>query len=150
MMSSKPIQTCLSNREFEREFVFTASRSSGPGGQHVNKVSTRIELRFDVLRSQILSSEEKALVLKNLSKHITKDGILQIVSQSSRSQYDNKTNATVRFYRLIEKALTPAKERTPTKPTQGSRIRRLEAKRHHSEKKMLRKINYKNQPDITG
>ena len=77
----------LSGRNFENEFIFNATRSSGPGGQHVNKVSTRIELRFDIGASLLLSEGEKALIRNKLAGRISKEGILLINAQSERSQY---------------------------------------------------------------
>jgi ribosome-associated protein len=132
----------LKGRNLESELIFSASRSSGPGGQNVNKVSTRIELRFDVGSSKILNEEEKNLLFVKLANRLTKEGTLIIVSQVERSQFDNKTRTIERFYQLLEKALTPVKKRTPTKPTFASKKKRLENKIHRSEKKALRKINY--------
>lgn len=126
-------------RGFEAEFVFSASRSSGPGGQHVNKVSTRIELRLDIPGSKLLKEEEKLILMDKLANRISKEGIFILASQSGRSQYNNRTEVTERFYRLVEKALTPAKKRRPTRPTNASKIKRLESKQLRSEKKMLRK-----------
>jgi ribosome-associated protein len=126
-------------RDFSEEFVFSATRSSGPGGQHVNKVSTRIELRFDVRGSKLLCDEEKEIILDKLANRISKDGILILVSQTERSQYDNKLKAIEKFYLLIRKALTPVKKRKKTMPTSGSRLKRLEGKQLLSEKKARRK-----------
>lgn len=129
-------------RDFTPELVFNATRSSGPGGQHVNKVSTRIELRFDVQSSVLLLEEEKKALFCKLAKRISKEGILILVSQSERSQIDNKRKAVEKFHKLIEKALAPVKVRRPTRPTATSRIKRLESKHIQSEKKSRRK------PDI--
>jgi ribosome-associated protein len=126
-------------RDFSEEFVFSATRSSGPGGQHVNKVSTRIELRFDVAGSRLLGDEEKEIILDKLSNRISKDGKLLLVSQTERSQYDNKLKAIEKFYALVRKALTPVKKRKKTTPTSGSRMKRLEGKQLLSEKKARRK-----------
>jgi ribosome-associated protein len=131
----------IAGRNFENEFVFNASRSSGPGGQHVNKVSTRIELRFDITASQLLLEEEKNILMIKLANRITKEGILILVSQSERSQFDNKTNVIEKFYKLIEKALTPPKKRKPTHRTASSNAQRLMTKRIRSEKKKFRKID---------
>jgi ribosome-associated protein len=134
-------------RDFYQEFVFNATRSSGPGGQHVNKVSTRIELRFDVLASHLLQDEEKNVILGKLASRISKEGILILVSQSERSQHDNKTKVIEKFYKLLEKALTPAKKRKPTHRTASSKAKRLEAKRIRSEKKKFRKSTDQSIPD---
>lgn len=129
----------IAGRSFESEFVFNASRSSGPGGQHVNKVSTKIELRFDITASRLLQEEEKIILKARLASRITKEGILILVSQSERSQYDNKEKAVTKFYKLLQMALTPARERKPTRPTSASRTKRLTSKHRISEKKTLRK-----------
>jgi len=126
------------NRGIEKELVLTAARSSGPGGQHVNKVNTRIELRFDVLASQALREEEKNKIMSTLSNRINKEGILILHSQSERSQHGNKIKVVERFFKLLGKALTPVKKRRTTHPTAASITRRLENKRFHSEKKQLR------------
>jgi len=132
----------IAGRSFDVEFLFSASRSSGPGGQHVNKVSTRIELRFDVPASLLLQEGEKNVIMSKLASRITKEGILLLVSQTERSQYDNKTKVIEKFYRLLEKALTPVKKRKPTRPTAASKAKRLEVKHIKSEKKVLRKTTF--------
>jgi ribosome-associated protein len=129
----------LSDRDFSREFVFSASRSSGPGGQHVNKVSTRMELRFDVAASNLLSEEEKQLVFEKLASRITTAGELIIVSQSERSQLQNKDKVLEKFYALLIRALTPVKKRTRTRPTRASVEERLDDKRKVAEKKDRRR-----------
>jgi ribosome-associated protein len=129
----------INERDFSAELIFNATRSSGPGGQHVNKVSTRIELRFDIQASGILLEEEKKALFGKLGKRISKEGILILVSQTERSQSDNKRKAIEKFYKLIEKALAPVKVRRPTRPTATSRVKRLESKHIHSEKKTRRK-----------
>lgn len=126
-------------RVFDSEFIFRSSRSSGPGGQNVNKVSTKIELRFNVLHSILLSEAEKEMLLDKLKSKINNEGVLIIVSQQSRSQLKNKENAVEKLYRLIEKALTPPKERKPTTTPRHIKEKRLEAKQRLSEKKELRK-----------
>jgi ribosome-associated protein len=132
----------IGGRNFESEIAFNATRSSGPGGQHVNKVSTRIELRFDVLASHLLQEEEKSMVMKKLASRINKEGILILTSQSERSQYDNKAKVIERFHRLLEKAMTPPKKRTPTRPTAASKAKRLETKHIKSVKKVFRKPSF--------
>lgn len=129
----------LGDRDFSKEFSFSASRSSGPGGQHVNKVSTKMELRFHVLNSTLLSPEEKELILEKLAKRINQDGELILVSQSERTQLKNKERVTEKFYEILEKALTPRKKRRPTKPSAEAKEKRLEEKRLQAEKKRRRK-----------
>ncbi len=129
----------LQNRDFGPEFTVSASRSSGPGGQNVNKVSTKVELRFDVINSQLLTEEEKQILSEKLANRINSEGILRLVSQSERTQPGNRDNVIKKFYDLLRKALTPRKKRKPTRPSKASREKRLEEKRELSEKKTMRK-----------
>jgi ribosome-associated protein len=129
----------LYKRGFEKEFELSYSRSSGPGGQNVNKVNTRVELRFDIGKSDCLEISEKELIKKKLFKKINNVGELLIVSQSERSQLRNRENAKEKFYLLLSRALTPPKKRRPTKPTNASREKRLESKRLTSERKQTRR-----------
>jgi ribosome-associated protein len=131
----------LAGRNIDTELIFSASRSSGPGGQHVNKVSTRVELRFDVLNSKLLTDEEKEIITSKLAGKITKEGMLVLHSQVERSQYDNKIRVKNNFYKLIQKTLTPVKKRKPTRPTPGSKQKRLETKRILADKKNRRKVH---------
>ncbi len=127
------------NRDFSKEFKFSASRSGGPGGQNVNKVSSKIELRFNINESCVLTDEEKEIIIDKLATRINNDGALIIVSQSERSQLGNKEKAVEKFYTLISKALTTPKKRKPTKVPFKAKAKRLEDKRQKSEKKALRK-----------
>ncbi len=126
-------------KQLETEFVFSATRSSGPGGQNVNKVSSRIELRFSVDNSLFLSETEKQRIHLKLKNRINSEGELLLVSQSERSQLANKENAIKNFFTLTEKALTLQKKRLKTKPTAASRFKRLESKKMTAFKKQLRK-----------
>jgi len=128
----------IKDRDFSPEFTFTFSRSSGPGGQHVNKVSTKVELRFNVLESNLLTTEEKEIILIKMTKKINAEGEIILVSQSERSQLMNKEKVIEKFYLLLVKALTPVKKRKPTKPSRAAKEKRLEEKRMQSEKKELR------------
>jgi ribosome-associated protein len=119
----------ISERDFYSEFVFQAVRSSGPGGQNVNKVSSKVELRFNVKNSILLTEEEKLIVAKKLINKINKEDELILVAQTDRSQLKNKEKVIAKFYALIAQALRPAKKRHKTNPTQGSVERRLESKR---------------------
>ena len=131
--------------ELEKEISFRMSRASCKGGQHVNKVSTRVELLFDVLNSESLTEDEKTLVIKNLAAIISQNGILQIASQSSRSQLRNKEDAKEKFFEKLEKALTVEKPRKKTKKPKSLNEKRLKEKKIHGEKKVLRKkVNHKN------
>jgi ribosome-associated protein len=129
----------IKDRDFSPEFIFSASRSSGPGGQNVNKVSTKVELRFHIMNSVLLSAEEKNLLSEKLVNRITNDGELVLVSQSERSQLKNKEAVIEKFYRLVTKALTPRKKRKITRPPAESIEKRLEEKRIRAERKEKRK-----------
>ncbi len=128
----------LSGRDFTTELVFSASRSSGPGGQNVNKVSTKMELRFHVVNSALLSEDEKKLLMEKLGSRINKEGELVMVSQSERTQLKNKETVIEKFYALLTKALKPRKKRKPTRPTAAAREKRLEGKRMNAQKKEQR------------
>ncbi|VAW20040.1 Hypothetical protein YaeJ with similarity to translation release factor [hydrothermal vent metagenome] len=132
-------QASINDRDFSPEWNFTSSKSSGPGGQNVNKVNTRIELRFDINKSKLLSGPEKEAILKMPGNKINQAGELIIVSQSSRSQLKNKEECITKFYRLLAKALEKPRPRKTTVPTRSSIAKRLESKKHLSEKKRLRK-----------
>lgn len=133
------MENILNNRDFINEFIFSASRSGGPGGQNVNKVSSKIELRFNVKESNLLSIEEKEIILVKLINKINHEGELVLVSQTERSQLANKEKVIEKFYSLISKALTTQKKRKPTKPTKTSKEKRLESKKIIAEKKNSRK-----------
>lgn len=126
-------------RKLETEFAFSASRSSGPGGQNVNKVNTRVELRFSVFSSAFLTADEKQKIHIKLKNRINSEGELILTAQSERSQWRNREKVLAKFFELIETALTPTKRRIKTSPTSSSRIKRLENKKKMSLKKQLRK-----------
>jgi len=120
------------------ELDFTASRSSGPGGQNVNKVNSKISVKFDVVHSQILSEAEKATILKNLSGHVTKDGILMISSQDNRSQLENKQTVIQKFDRMMARAFEKKKVRKATKTSKSAIQKRIDSKKLQAEKKKWR------------
>lgn len=121
------------------ELTFRFSRSSGPGGQHVNRAETRVELVFDLAGSPSLTEEQKARALQALVSYVDSDGLLHLVSQSSRSQWHNRQEVIERLRGLLREALRPRKRRRPTRPPPEARLRRLEGKRRRSEIKRLRR-----------
>ncbi|MCB2220210.1 MAG: aminoacyl-tRNA hydrolase [Bacteroidetes bacterium] len=121
------------------ELTFAATRSGGPGGQHANKVSTKVEVRFNIPSSDILSPEQKATLLHKLAPKLTTDGELIVTSQATRSQADNKEQAIEKCLALLRRALTPAKKRKRTKPSPAARAKRLEEKKKQAQKKEQRR-----------
>ena len=123
----------------EQELKFKAVRSSGAGGQHVNKVSTKIELFFDVENSNGLSDNEKERAFKKLRTRLTKENVLLLQSDESRSQHKNKEVAIKRFFEIIENALKVPKKRRKTRPSKTAIEKRLKTKKRAAQKKMNRK-----------
>ncbi|MEN8124208.1 MAG: alternative ribosome rescue aminoacyl-tRNA hydrolase ArfB [Bacteroidota bacterium] len=121
------------------ELKYTASRSSGPGGQHANKVSSKVQLIFDLEKSKAFTEDEKQILFKNLKNRFTKDNILILSSDDSRSQHKNKEIVTDRFLKIIQKGLIVPKERKATKPKQASIKKRLDKKKKLAYKKALRR-----------
>lgn len=125
------------------EVSYKAVRSSGAGGQNVNKVSSKVVLTFDLNASQGLSDEEKALVQKNLATRLTLENLLILSADDDRSQLKNKSIVTQRFLELIQKALVVPKKRKPTKVPRSVIEKRIKAKRNQSEiKQNRRKLDY--------
>lgn len=124
------------------EVSFKTSRSGGSGGQHVNKVSTKVELDFDVLESKVLTDEEKALVSEKLASRLTADGILQVISQSERSQLRNKKVALEKFQELIQACFVVPKKRKPSKVPRRVKEKRLLTKKMKAEIKKLRRKDF--------
>lgn len=126
-------------KKLENECIFSASRSSGPGGQNVNKVNTRIELRFSITASEIFSEEEKDKIRAKLKNRINSGDELVLFSEAKRSQLGNKVLVTEKFFALVEKSLTIQKKRVRTSPSASSKAKRLESKKIDAKKKQLRK-----------
>ena len=124
----------LEDDEIQEKFV----RASGPGGQHVNKTSSAVELRFDVANSPSLSDEVKARLTRLAGSRMTLEGVLVIFAQSHRGQEMNRQEALERLVELIRKAAVRPKPRKPTKPTYASKLRRVESKVRRGGVKSLR------------
>ena len=122
-----------------KEINYRTSRSGGAGGQNVNKVSTKVELLFDVGGST-LTDRQKKIILEKLSNRISSEGILSLKCDETRSQLTNKELVFERFINLIKTALIQVKNRRPTKPSRSSVRKRLDNKKKHSEKKSNRKF----------
>jgi ribosome-associated protein len=120
------------------ELRFRFARSSGPGGQHVNRSATRVELFFDVASSPSLTEAQRERALKALAPYIDSEGVLHLVSQTSRSQLRNREEVVERFRTLMDKAMRVPKRRRPTRPSRAAQERRLTSKRRRSEIKRQR------------
>lgn len=133
----------LNEDQILSELQFKASRSSGPGGQHANKVSSKVELSFDVKTSNALTERERKRVQLKLGSRLTKEGVLIIQCDESRSQHKNKELVIGRFFTVLKNALVVAKKRKPSKPTRSSIEKRLRNKKKAS---MIKKN--RNKPDV--
>lgn len=122
----------------EAEIDVSFARAGGPGGQHVNTSSTKVELRFDVATSPSLTEEQRARLLERLSSRLTNDGVLVLHASEHRSQTRNREAVVARFAELLRDALRTSKLRRPTRPSRGAKERRLDEKKRRAETKRLR------------
>ena len=118
----------IDDAELEENFI----RSSGPGGQNVNKLSTAVQLRFDARRSPALSDEVKTRLERLAGKRLTREGVIVITAQRHRTQERNREDARERLFELIRQAAIAPVKRRPTRPTRASRARRMEGKKRRS------------------
>ena len=121
------------------ELTYRAPRSGGPGGQHVNTSSTRVELAWDVRASPSLSEEQRARIQEKLANRISGEGVLLLAASEHRSQHQNREAATERFVELVRRALVVPKPRKKSRPSRAAREARLHAKRRRSELKRSRR-----------
>ena len=133
-MASRRIDSKLLSSELE----FIASRSDGPGGQNVNKVNSKITLRFDVTLSAILTVEEKETLQRKLSTRLTKDGVLVLHAKESRSQLQNKEDVMIKLDDILAKAFAIVKARKKTRPSKNAKEKRIQGKKINAEKKKWR------------
>lgn len=126
----------------ERDLEIRFSRSGGPGGQHVNKVSTKVELRLNLAQTVALSSGQKQRLVSTFPSHVTASGEFVVTSDRHRSQQLNQADAKQRLSEMIRAVRRPPRPRIATKPSLGAKKRRLESKRHRSEVKRRRRADW--------
>jgi ribosome-associated protein len=125
----------LNKADLQKEVTYKTSRSGGKGGQNVNKVSSKVELLFDVAASLLFTDDEKLLLANKLQNRLNKDGLVQVICDEERSQYLNKEKAIERLMGLLTRALQVQKVRKPTKVSKASKAARLDNKKKLSAKK---------------
>jgi len=130
----------MNKEQLYQELSFKTSRSGGAGGQHVNKVSSKVELIFDVNKSLQFNEEQKSIIFFKLANRIDNEGLLHLQCDETRSQLKNKEIVVERLINLLETALKPVKKRKPSKPSKSSIRKRLESKKKLSDKKGSRRF----------
>ena len=126
----------------QNELTFRASRSGGPGGQHVNTSSTRIELLWDLTHSRVVSEEARARLLEKLAARLDAEGMVRVVASDRRSQAQNREAAAERLAQVVRQALVVRRKRKPTRPTKASREQRMSDKRRRGERKRERRRDF--------
>lgn len=129
-------------KNFTTELTYKTSRSSGAGGQNVNKVETSVTVMWKVEESQFFNEEEKKLIQSKLKNRINQEGTLQLTVSESRTQLKNKKAATEKILEIVNKSLIKPKPRKATKPSRSKIEKRIKQKKEHSEKKKNRKFRY--------
>ncbi|WP_183566346.1 alternative ribosome rescue aminoacyl-tRNA hydrolase ArfB [Mucilaginibacter sp. SP1R1] len=132
----------LIKSDIQKEVSYKTSRSGGKGGQNVNKVSSKVELLFNITGSALFTDEEKLLLNEKLQNRLNKDGLVQVICDEERSQYLNKEKAMERLILLLIRALQKPKVRKPTKISKGAKAARLDNKKKHAAKKENRKVDF--------
>ncbi|KHJ38888.1 peptidyl-tRNA hydrolase ArfB [Pedobacter glucosidilyticus] len=125
-----------------QELAFKTSRSGGKGGQHVNKVSSKVELIWDINQTAACDEDQKQRIIKKLGNRIDKEGLLHLVADDDRSQHKNKELSIKRLLKLIKESLIEEKPRKPTKPSKAAVHKRLESKKKQALKKINRNVSW--------
>jgi len=133
----------MNNELLQKELAYKTSRSGGAGGQHVNKVESKVTLIWNVNESESMTEDEKIRVRQKLANRLNKDGLLQMEASTERSQVKNKEIVTVRFFNLLHQTLKLEKKRIATKTPKSQVLDRLDRKKKQSQKKQNRKKNFK-------
>lgn len=129
-------------RDFSSEVFYKTARSGGKGGQNVNKVETMAEAWWHITSSRVFTPDEKELIVTKLQNRINKDGYLIVKASETRSQLENKEIALRKMQELVTQSLIVPKKRKATKPSKAAKQKRLDSKRHESEKKQMRRKDW--------